>query len=229
MTPLTKKFEIEPTVFESENVTFQCTYKNVYDYEVKLSKRANIGFRIVPSVETKVFRYENFKGLDRTKKQNKNERYCFSKENSNIEKIDLIDTDANECNYVLVAGKGEDTSRILKEVKLNDAEGFDLYERFLDAKSENDQNLTEAQYLEVLELKGREILTDDTVTINFTGKSSDYKSKWDLGDIVDVDLSECNFQEEIRIIEVEEVYENGSKNIHLTFGNPLAEKIELND
>ena len=116
ITPLSDQFEIEPTIFDSDHVEFQCVYKNVYDHFVDLSKLSNTGFRIVPNVDQKVYRFENFKGNNRTKDQDKNERYCFSKENSNVDKTNSIDTDVNKCNFVLVGGTGEDDSRILKEV-----------------------------------------------------------------------------------------------------------------
>lgn len=229
MTPLTEKFEIEPTSLESDHIEFQCTYKNVYDYLVKLSKLSNIGFRIVPSIETKVFRYENYKGLDRTKKQMQNEKYCFSKENCNMEKPNFFDTNVNMCNYALVGGVGEGTQRILKEVKMGNPTGFDLFEVFVDAKSESNQNLNNYEYLNVLELKGKEVLNDETKTVSFTGRPSDYRSKWDLGDLVDVDLSECSFSEEKMITEVEETIEKGKKNIYPTFGIPLPEKISFDN
>lgn len=227
MTPLTTRFEIEPTHLESDHIEFQCTYKNVYDYEVKLAKLSNIGFRIVPSIETKVYRYENFKGKDRTINQIHNERYCFSKENCNINKITSIDTDINKCNCVLVGGSGEGSSRILKEVKYGNPVGFDLFEVFLDAKSESNQSLTNQQYLNVLETKGKEVLKNETTTVSFTGKENDYREKWDLGDIVNVDLPECLFFDEKRITEVEEVIEDGKKSIFPSFGPLLAEKIKL--
>lgn len=227
MTPLTNRFEIEPTYLESDNIEFQCTYKNVYDYEVKLAKLSNIGFRVVPSIETKVYRYENFKGKDRTINQTQNERYCFSKENCNIDKITSIDTDVNKCNYALVGGSGEGNTRILKEVKYGNPTGFDLFEVFVDAKSESNQNLSNQQYLNILETKGKEVLKDETTTVTFTGKEKDYRDKWDLGDIVNVNLPECLFKDEKRITEVEEVIEDGKKSIFPSFGPLLAEQINL--
>lgn len=227
MTPLCSNFEIEPTYLDSESTDFQVTYKKVYDYLVNLSKNSNVGFRIVPNVETKVFRFENFKGLDRTRNQIKNERYCFSKENSNLSKENIIDSDVDKCNYALVGGVGEDDNRILKEVRLDDSIGFDLYETFVDARSENNSNMSYEKYLKILENKGKENLKDDPITISFTGNPKDYKEKWDLGDIVDVDLKEVIDVDSIRITEVEEVIQKNSKSIYPTFGPPLAEKISL--
>lgn len=229
MTPLTSDFEIEPTTIPSEEVEFQCTYKNVYDYECNLSQIGNIGFRIVPNIENKIFRFENYAGLNRTRNQVLNERYSFSAKLNNCEKVNYIDTLIDKCNYVLVGGTGEGTNRILVEVKEGDAEGFDLFETFLDAKSESNNNLSTAEYKNVLTTKGKEKLKEETQQIEVTALSTDYKVKWDLGDIVDIDIDDWKITTQLRITEVEEVIENGTKSIYPTFGQPLAEKIELDN
>lgn len=227
MTPLSNDFEIEPTELDSDIIQFQCTYQNVYDYECKLSKISNVGFRIVPNIDHKVYRFENYKGLDRTKNQSRNEKYCFSDLNYNLEKSNVIDTLINKCNYVLIGGTGEDSNRIMAEIKSDESSGFDLFECFVDAKSESNKDLSSSDYKNVLLTKGKEKIQDETITMNATAYSDDYKKKWDLGDIVDVLINAWNVSEPKRITEVEETIENGTKSIYPTFGSPLAEKIEL--
>lgn len=227
MTALTDDFEIEPTSIDSDYVEFQCSYKNVYEYLCKLSKLSNVGFRIVPNIENKVYRFENFTGLNRSSQQNLNERYVFSTTHNNLEKSTYTDTLIDKCNYVLVGGTGEGTSRTLVEVKNGDYEGFDLFETFLDAKNESNNNLSSTEYKNVLETRGKEKLSDETKSIEFTAISNDYRTKWDLGDIVDVEIVDWNIKETLRITEVEETIENGTKSVYPTFGQPLAEKIEL--
>ena len=227
MTALTDDFEIEPTSIDSDYVEFQCSYKNVYEYLCKLSKLSNVGFRIVPNIENKVYRFENFIGLNRSSQQSLNERYVFSTTHNNLEKSTYTDTLVDKCNYVLVGGTGEGTSRTLVEVKNGDYEGFDLFETFLDAKNESNNNLSSTEYKNVLETRGKEKLSDETKSIEFTAMSNDYRTKWDLGDIVDVEIVDWNIKETLRITEVEETIENGTKSVYPTFGQPLAEKIEL--
>lgn len=227
MTALTDDFEIEPTSIDSDYVEFQCSYKNVYEYLCKLSKLSNVGFRIVPNIENKVYRFENFTGLNRSSQQSLNERYVFSTTHNNLEKSTYTDTLVDKCNYVLVGGTGEGTSRTLVEVKNGDYEGFDLFETFLDAKNESNNNLSSTEYENVLETRGKEKLSDETKSIEFTAISNDYRTKWDLGDIVDVEIVDWNIKETLRITEVEETIENGTKSVYPTFGQPLAEKIEL--
>lgn len=227
MTALTDDFEIEPTSIDSDYVEFQCSYKNVYEYLCKLSKLSNVGFRIVPNIENKVYRFENFTGLNRSSQQSLNERYVFSTTHNNFEKSTYTDTLVDKCNYVLVGGAGEGTSRTLVEVKDDDYKGFDLFETFLDAKNESNNNLSSTEYKNVLETRGKEKLSDETKSIEFTAISNDYRTKWDLGDIVDVEIVDWNIKETLRITEVEETIENGTKSVYPTFGQPLAEKIEL--
>ena len=227
MTALTDDFEIESTSIDSDYVEFQCSYKNVYEYLCKLSKLSNVGFRIVPNIENKVYRFENFTGLNRSSQQSLNERYVFSTTHNNLEKSTYTDTLVDKCNYVLVGGTGEGTSRTLVEVKNGDYEGFDLFETFLDAKNESNNNLSSTEYKNVLETRGKEKLSDETKNIEFTAISNDYRTKWDLGDIVDVEIVDWNIKETLRITEVEETIENGTKSVYPTFGQPLAEKIEL--
>ena len=225
MTPLTTKFEIEPTSFASDNIKFQSTYKRIYDQLVNISRNSNIGFRIVPNIENKTYIFENFKGVDRSKNQSKNDRYCFSKENGNLLKETIIDTDINKCNYVLIGGIGEDENRILTSASLGDFSGFDLFEEFVDAKNESNNNMSQDEYINLLQEKGKEKLSDEPITISFTGNAKDYRFKWDLGDIVDVDLEDV--EDKYRITEVEETIENNIQNIYPTFGPPLAEKINF--
>lgn len=228
MTPLSDNFEIEPTSIDSEYIEFQCSYKNVYEYLCKLSKLGNVGFRIVPNIENKIYRFENFVGLNRSSSQSFNERYVFSTEHNNLEKSSYTDTLIDKCNYVLVGGAGEGDNRTLVEVKNGNFKGFDLFETFFDAKNESNNNLSSTEYKKVLETKGKEKLNNETKSIEVTAISTDYRNKWDLGDIVDVEIVDWNIRETLRITEVEETIENGTKSVYPTFGQPLAEKIELN-
>lgn len=226
MTPLCQNFEIEPTSLNSDEVTFQCSYKNVYEQQVKMAKKSKIGFRIVPNVENKTYIYENYKGLDRTRNQSVNERYCFCKKNYTIQKPRILETNIDKCNYVLIGGEGEDSNRILTEIT-TDLEGLDLFEKFVDAKSERKDNLNDSDYLNVLKEKGKEKIKGETKNIEFVGLSTDYKSKWDLGDLVDIEIDENNIYENQRIVEIEETINSGDVHIYPVFGDPLEEN--LND
>lgn len=225
MTKLSNILEIEPTTIPSEKITFQCTYKNVYEYLIKLSKYSNIAFRIVPDIENKKMIFQNYVGVDRTNKQMENEQYQFSDTAFNIEKSEYDYSNKNECNYVLIGGQGEAEERVLTEISLGKS-CMELRERFVDARNESPNDLTDSEYREILKSLGREQLNEETKTLEVTADTIDYKDKWDLGDIVDVWISEWKISQEFRITEVEEIVEEGQRTVYATFGDTLSEPFE---
>lgn len=222
MTPLTSKWETETVTMTSPSVDFQATYKNVYDYLKKLSEYSNIGFRIVPNVDSKVYMFEVWKGLDRTSEQNENEEYSFSDDNFNIEQGKLVMSSKTKANYVLVGGQGEESSRVL--VNVDDCEtGFDRYEVFSDQKSMSKESLSDDDYKAKLKTIGEGLLSDGTFQLQITALvQSDYKTKWNLGDIVNIKKDRWGVYTTYRIIEVEETIEDGKLTIYPTFGSPLS-------
>ena len=229
MTPLTTNWETEAVSMDSPHIEFQCTYKNVYNYLCKLSEYSNIGFRVVPNVESKVYMFEVWKGKDRTYEQNENEQYSFSDDNYNIEQGSLVISEKTKANYVLVGGAGEDDNRVLVTVD-EGASGFDLYEIFSDQKSMSNDGLSASAYREQLKTVGEGKLSDGTFKLEVTALvQQDYKTKWDLGDIVNIKKEKWNVYTVYRIIEVEEVIEDGKKTIYPSFGSPLSSAWEDED
>ena len=222
MTPLTTQWETEIVTMSSPHIDFQCTYKNVYEYLCKLAEYSNIGIRVVPNVDSKVYMFEVWKGLDRTSEQNENEEYSFSDDNYNIEQGKLIMSEKTKANYVLVGGTGEDTSRVL--VTVDDGKtGFDLYEIFSDQKGLSNNGLTDSAYRSKLQTVGEGLLSDGTFQLEVTALvQKDYKTKWNLGDIVNIKKDKWGVYTTYRIIEVEETIEESKKTIYPTFGSPLS-------
>lgn len=222
MTPLTDKWETESVTMSSPHVDFQVTYKNIYEYIKKLSEYSNIGFRIVPNIDSKVFMFEVWKGIDRTSNQNKNEEYSFSDDNYNIEKGNLVMSSKTKVSYVLIGGEGEDSSRVLVTVD-DGSTGFDRYETFSDQKSLRKENLSDSEYKNKLKQVGEGLLSDGTFKLEVTASvQQDYKQKWDLGDVVNIKKEKWGVYTTYRIIEVEETIEDGKKTIYPTFGSPLS-------
>lgn len=222
MTPLTNQWETETVTMSSPHIDFQVTYKNVYEYLCKLAEYSNIGFRVVPNVDSKVYMFEVWKGLDRTSSQSTNEEYSFSDDNFNIEQGKLIMSEKTKANYVLVGGTGEDPNRILVTVDEGKT-GFDLYEIFSDQKSLSNNNLTTSEYKAKLQSVGEGKLSDGTFQLEVTALAqNDYKTKWNLGDIVNIKKEKWGVYTTYRIIEVEETIEDGKKTIYPKFGSPLS-------
>lgn len=222
MTPLTTQWETETVTMSSPHIDFQVTYKNVYDYLKKLSEYSNIGIRVVPNVDSKVYMFEVWKGIDRTSEQNENEEYSFSDDNYNIEQGKLVMSEKTKASYVLVGGDGEDSSRVLVTVD-DGATGFDRYEIFSDQKGIRKENLSDSAYKEKLKTVGEGLLSDGTFQLEVTALvQQDYKVKWNLGDIVNIKKEKWGVYTTYRIIEVEETIEDGKKTIYPTFGSPLS-------
>ena len=228
MTPFSI-LEIANTEIASDNITFQCTYKNVYNYINKLSLASNVGFRIKPDIENRKLIFQNFVGVDRTAQQNVNSRYTFSEEDSNIEQADYLLDSSALCTWVLVGGEGEGDNRFLVTIdKTQNLHDFDIVEKFVDAKSESKGDLSTSEYTAVLQEKGNEYINSITESINYDVYATDYMTKWDLGDIVTVKKESWNIEENLRITEVEEVIEGAKITITPTFGTPLSE-VFIND
>lgn len=222
MTPLTDKWETSQVTMSSKRIVFQVTYKNVYIYLCRLSEYSNLGFRIVPNVDSKVYLFEVWAGVDRSDSQNINEQYSFSDDNFNIEKGSLIISNKTMANYALVGGQGEDSARITVEVSKG-ATGFDLHEVFSDQKSLSNSDVSADTYKQMLKDVGTSKLNDGTFKFEVTATDMDnYKIKWNLGDIVNIKKEKWNVCASYRIVEVEEIIEDGKKTIYPTFGSPLA-------
>ena len=222
MTPLTDQWETEAVTMTSPHIDFQVSYKNVYEYLCKLAEYSNIGFRVVANVDSKVYMFEAWEGKDRTSEQSINEQYSFSDDNYNIEQGKLVMSEKTKVNYVLVGGQGEDSSRVLVTVD-DGATGFDRYEIFSDQKSLSNKNLSDSAYREKLKSVGEGKLSDGTFQLEVTALvQQDYKTKWNLGDIVNIKKEKWGVYTTYRIIEVEETIEDGKKTIYPTFGSPLS-------
>lgn len=222
MTPLTEQWETEAVTMTSPHIDFQVSYKNVYEYLCKLAEYSNIGFRVVPNVDSKVYMFEAWEGKDRTSEQNINEQYSFSDDNYNIEQGKLVISEKTKVNYVLVGGQGEDTNRVLVSVD-EGISGFDRYEVFSDQKSLTKGSLSDNDYKAKLRSVGEGKLSEGTFQLEVTALvQQDYKEKWNLGDIVNIKKEKWGVYTTYRIIEVEETIEDGKKTIYPTFGSPLS-------
>lgn len=222
MTPLTEQWETETVTMSSPHIDFQCTYKNVYEYLCKLAEYSNIGFRVVPNVDSKVYMFEAWEGKNRTSEQSINEQYSFSDDNYNIEQGKLVISEKTKVNYVLVGGQGEDENRVLVSVD-EGISGFDRYEVFSDQKSLTKGSLSDNDYKAKLRSVGEGKLSDGTFQLEVTALvQQDYKTKWNLGDIVNIKKEKWGVYTSYRIIEVEETIEDGKKTIYPTFGSPLS-------
>lgn len=218
----------------TEEVSFQVTWKNLLDYEIKLATESNLGFRFRPSFTERKIYFEVYKGLDRTRSQHVRSFTEFSDGYDNINSATFTANDQLEKTVAYVAGEGEGSERVVVLVGDTESTGFARRELYVDAKDITSEGLTEAQYKEKLRQRGREKLNEnmkatslECVTIplgNFN-----YKKEYDLGDIVTTRKLNWGVGADMRITEIEEIYEHGAMEVVPTLGNPLPTTLYMED
>lgn len=222
----------EPQGF-TENVEFQATYKNTLSHMEKIARASGLGFRVVPDFKEKTLTFEVYRGKDRTTGQRVNSRVIFSETYNNLNRSKYTYNDELYKTKVIVGGAGEGASRIYVEV--GGGSGLDLREVFLDAKDINKDEMTQAQYLAALQARGEEYLkTSCGITECFESEAEAevnfiYKQDYDLGDIVTIKKKGWNITTDLRITELQEVYEYGGMYVVPTFGDALPETIKWDE
>ncbi|MBC8531758.1 siphovirus ReqiPepy6 Gp37-like family protein [Gehongia tenuis] len=185
-----------------------------------------------PQCQTLIFRIRQ--GLRRTLDQDVNPRAILTLEGGMITEPIYTQTLSNYGSVAIVEG----SDRVLE---VEQAQGLDRYEVYCDATSlqktyfDGDEQivLTETEYVAALKQRGAEALAErrPVQTLDAKVVANDnliYKSEYDLGDIVTIKLKRWNVQADVRIAEIEEIYEVGGPTIYLTVGDPaptLYEKI----
>lgn len=210
----------------AEMVDMQAAYKSLLDKLTQIAQVSNLGYILRPDFQNKQLFFEVYKGLDRSKDQIINTRAIFSDEFENVISSKYNLACENFKNVVLVGGQGEETARTL--ITVGSGEGLDRYETFIDAKSIQQDTMTQSEYEALLTQQGNEQLSSSTVFESFESDVNlqanlIYKQDFDLGDIVTCVKREWGKTLNVRITEIEEVYENGIVTITPTFGSPLPE------
>ena len=217
-----------------EEVSFQVSWKNLLDYETKLAMASNLGYRFKPDFTSRKIYFEIYKGLDRTRSQHVRSFTEFSDDFDNINSAAFNTNNQLEKTVAFVLGEGEGAARTMVIVGDSEGTGFERRELYVDARDLSSDGLTDAQYRAALEQRGIEKLNEnmrstslECVTIplgNFN-----YKRDYDLGDIVTTKKSNWNVGQDLRITEIEEVYEHGAMQVVPTLGNPLPTTLSMED
>lgn len=217
-----------------DKVTFQATYKNLLTYETRLSKASNIAYRFRPDFVNKKIFFETYRGIDRSIKQSDRSRVVFSESYKNIKNAKYEENSQLYKNICYVGGQGEGVNRTIVVTGDDSLTGLDRREVFLNASDIQTSDLSIDEYKAALSQRGESALNEDTIVESFecTCEASGnfiYKDDYDLGDVVTVIKESWSLSIDLRITEVQEVYENESAKIELTFGTPLPEVISWSD
>ncbi len=211
--------------------TTQKTGGSVLEYIYELCKEDELSIKVWYDFDNDEIIFEVWQGLDRIDTQNENTWAIFSKNFENILNDEYSTDTTKYKNFAYVEGEqrksdeegNETTTRIgitIDRVK----EGEDRRELYVDARDlQSDEDTTEEEYRQMLKERGLEKLEENNkvekadLEIN-TNSNLIYLKDYDLGDKVVYKNDKLGFNIENRIIGVSEAYENGNKEIDVTFG-----------
>lgn len=217
----------------TEEVSFQATYKNLLTYETKLSRTSGIGYRFRPDFNAKRIYFETYKGINRTRSQGVNNRVIFSESYDNLNEMTYQENRKLLKNVVYIGGQGSGGDRIY--VSIGSETGLERRELFVDARDlTQEEGMTDAQYREKLLQRGYEKLeeyqeTNSVSCLTDANANFQYRVNYDLGDIVTVHKKQWGISADMRITEVEEIYEKGILQVSPVFGSPLPETVDWRD
>ena len=218
----------------TDTVTFQATYKNLMDYETKLSKTSNIGYRFRPDFNAKQIVFETYKGVDRSFGQYINPRVIFSERYDNLSEMDYRENDQLLKTTVYIGGQGEGGDRVFVSFG-EEYSGLDRRELYVDARDlTQEEGMSLDEYKQKLLQRGREKVTEyqesqSISCVTDANANFAYKVNYDLGDIVSVRKRDWGITVDLRITEIEEVYENGGMEVHPVLGTPLPQSVDWRD
>lgn len=219
----------------TQTTNIQVSYKNLLETVEEITNTSELGIRTLIDIQNKQMTFDIYEGLNRTANNGINPPAIFSQEFENILEQEYTDSLNNYRNTVLVAGQGEGSNREL--VSLENGQGLDRYEMFVDArdlqsKDENDNVIPIVEYRKLLEDRGISKLSEHKEIETFDSKINlnsnlVYKKDFDLGDIVTCTSKKWGITIDTRITEIEEVYEESGRQINVTFGNEIPTLIDV--
>ena len=209
-----------------EEISFQCTWKELLSFESKLAMSANLGFRFRPDFNARKIYFDIYKGLDRTRTQHVRSFTEFSDEFDNLNSASYTINDQLEKTVAYVAGEGEGSQRRIVIVGDTTGTGYDRRELYVNASDISSSDLTSAQYEAALIQRGLEKLNENVMSnsldcVTAPQGNFNYKVNYDLGDIVTTRKTNWSIGQDLRITEIQEVYEHGAMQVVPTLGNPL--------
>lgn len=219
---------------ENKTLRFQSRWGSCLDAIMKICKIREYGFLVKADKQNQKLILCIYNGQDRTTNQTNSyiQVTLFGRKLDNILSQTYINDISKEKNVAYVCGEGEGANRkYITSTNLdNFPSGMDRKEIYIDARdlqSNIDGTiLTTTEYEELLKVRGESKLLENTKVETFESTidtNSKYKLgiHYDLGDMVTIIDDELGVKLDTRIIEIQEIYEGGEKEINLVFGNKV--------
>ena len=212
----------------SETLVFQATYKPVLSIIEKACKATTLGFRIRPDFSERALYFEVYKGEDRT--SSTAAKVIFSEKYDN-----LLDESYNydSTNYKTKVFVSQLINDVRVAYSVGSGTGLSLRE-FHYPTTVDTNNKTTAEIKASMETQGQRALEARTIAESFVFSTNadspfKYRSDYDIGDLVHVKHIAWNIDLVLRIMEIEEDYESGGRNLILTCGSPLPEIMDFEE
>lgn len=213
-----------------EEISFQVSYKNLLEKIESICLENNLNIRVLTDLVNKQHIFEVYKSIDRTVDQVENDICIFSKAFGNVLKQSYILESSNFKNTALIGGEGEGSKRIFTTIG-DDISGLDRHELFVDAddirKESEKGTISDDEYINQLNQRGLEKLSECqkistfTSEVNVIDSNLVYRKDFDLGDIVTCKNKDWDVVINTKITEIEEVYEDDTLEVRVTFGNKI--------
>ena len=218
----------------SGNVTGQFKDKNLLSSMIKLAKYGNIGFKLIPDFAEHKWTLVFYQGKDKSMGQSTNKRVIFSEKYDNLNEATYHTNDQSYYNVAYVRGKDKNENEVLEIVGDTELTDIERREIFVDGTNISQDELSDADFRKALRQEGQNTLNLNVLSESFECNTNatgnfEYKVDYDLGDIVTCNKKGWNVARDLRITEIEEVYEKDSQTITPTFGNPLPTSIDWED
>ncbi len=229
-------FKIDNSKGYTDKIKYQVSYKVLEDEIVKLAKEKDLNFKVTTDIENKIHTFKVIKGIDRTVNQNTNSFCIFSKEFDNIHQ-QLYSNEVDDFkNVALIGGEGQGSERKFITIG-SEAIGLDRNELYVDAddiqsKIDEETSIPESDYLDLLKQRGLIKLDEHkrvecfSTTINVNDSNLVYKKDFDLGDYVTCVNKKWKKVIDVKITEIQEIYEKNNTEVNVTFGNKVPTIIE---
>lgn len=220
--------ELGNLIGDKQQVELQTTYKNLLSTNEKLARKSALGFRIRADFAAKKLIFEVYAGTNRSVNQNTNAPVVFSDEYDNTKNTAYSSNNTTLKTFCVVKGNDGTDGKVI--VSAGSGEGINRREVFVQASETKSAESSLEEFKTILNTVADDTLKAAVEVETFETEVDilkDYKSTWDLGDIVTCMKKRWGKSINERITEVEEVYENGIVQIIPVLGTPEPELIDL--
>lgn len=194
-----------------DRVYYQTRYDNLDEAVTALCEASGLGVSVSLIPENQQLLFEVLEGVDRSANQSNRPPMIFNVDYDNVTNREFISDISEYKNTAIVAGQGEGAERRIRYVG-NENSGLERYELFVDARDIEDDT--------ALPDRGKSKLAECACNDTYSSEvdSSQYKIKWDIGDIVVTVDREYAVNMNERIVETTETFDENGYSISPTFG-----------